>query len=495
MNQICIPQYRNRSTILHLPTEIVTNICRNVLSLYEYTYVGSIQHQRTLVMLICKRLRAIVSSEPTLWSFIPVAGPFPNFAMIDRLLRHARNTPLHFYLDLRSDDPESHWCTPAMMETLVGGYIVPRMSQVQKLTFIVDRIKVVDSIYTYIASTPGPILREFKLVAGYIVDMEPLSIKDTFGPSRHSAPFFGGHYPSLSSLAVHYASIDHASFDIRNISELDLTGHKVIHPGLFMSIVASVAQLKALTLRHTGPAFEPQTPNSPVANLVHLEKLALGGMDAAYMRYILSLLRCPNVREFGLSTIAEPDIEGVWSAISERHQQTQSFQHVTTLQLFDIAELAGMSLGRPSAYTAFISSLFRLEVLRIRRVSPAYISIMSAQNVDAALVSLPSLHVLEVCGLVEDVGGSDDSGSRGSAEIEPVAITDLAKLLKDLFHSRNGLWNVSRLHLDGDEWDMAGEGRRKRFLEAMVALGDACPRICWDARTVFFNDYYDSEEI
>ncbi|KAG8841480.1 hypothetical protein FRB91_004976 [Serendipita sp. 411] len=470
------------AAILRIPPEIVLTIFEHVLAGANYNYLSDIPRTRWKLMLVCRHFCTIVASYATLWTFVPVAGPFPNFCAIDRALLRAGTAHLQFYLDLRLDSFEENWCNPEMVDKVMTRYILPKISQVEKLIFIVDDTDIVDHIFSYISTCSAPTLMTFKLVVGDLLQMESLSIQHPSTASCGDQLFFAGEHPKLTTLSIHFVPIYSRAVSTSSIRHLDLSLLKAIDPSFFIDFMTSVDYLESLTLRNAGPAFEHRTSQSPVAHLPFLRRLAIGGMSLEYVEYLLTVIRVPPLKELGVFAMEPEDCDDLWSIFARYNSQYSVFNELEMLELFQVT----MSNPPTSIYhpfAQFLSSLQHLRIIRMRRITADYIEALSAREDVSWALEVMTLEVLEISSVVLDKADDDD--------FEPVPMQDVVKMLLDLFERRSHHWNVKRLHL-GDEWD---EARQESLLISLRTLGEWTPIVHWDARAPFFHDYYDSEEI
>ncbi|PVF95669.1 hypothetical protein CPB86DRAFT_787797 [Serendipita vermifera] len=486
--RITLPRRKQKpSKIILLPPEILCNIFANALSLSNYDYVGSILNNRTAIMLVSKLFYQIVISNPFLWALIPVSGPLPNIPAIERMICLAGQViSLHFHFDLRTEGQEDEWCDPQMMDCLVGGYLVPNIQRVERLTFIVDRMFVVNEIQSRLSTLSAPILKHFKIVLGDLSILLPLHIDDPCAELDEPLPFFSGAHPELQYLTLHWVPLNYVASTMANLTELDLSLQEPLPPSLFIKFISTIPRLRSLTLRNTGPAFEERDQQSQTVNLPHLRRLVLGAMHAQYIEYLLSMLQFPPLQELGIHAIYEHMAEDVWRCLA-KYERRHLFGSIQTLELFDVEESLLMEQGLPNSFVHFLSPLHRLKHLRMRKVTLGFLSVLQTP---VNLHLIPALEALEVCcvvkkGLQYDWEDSDDR--------LPVEMDVIADNLVEIIRDRSARRPLPILNLDEGEW--RPEKRARFFLRLLGESRSPIPIIHWDARAPFFNDFYDSNEL
>lgn len=335
---------RENSITNSFPPEILSTIFHHALSPVNFSAVTSVHQARVTIMLVCHYFHQIVVSSPTLWSFLTLAGPVPNFGRLEYTLSYSQGAKLDWHLDLRGEDDgysisvyptapeeEPHWCDEAVMHQIVAGFIAPRMNQTRRLLIIAEEKEVIDRFYLQFLHTPAPVLEEFKLVCG-TMPYYPFS-----GSTTNTAKeVFGGYYPMLQSVSIHIQRPGYSPFTLKNVTNLDLTTFNPIPPTSLMKAISSAPRLSSLTIRHASGLREPYGKESPVAKLAHLNRLVLGGMDGRYILDLLSYIEIPPIRELGLHSIYQRNGLSVWRALLKHAHSTRCFSRLEKLELLDV---------------------------------------------------------------------------------------------------------------------------------------------------------------
>jgi hypothetical protein len=487
-HRVTLPRRKQQTDrISRLPYEILANIFAHVLALSNYDYVGSILKTRTILMLVSHLFHHIMISHQELWSFIPLAGPLPNLPAIDRMISLARNTLLHFHLDLRVEYRQENWCESQMMDRLFDGLLIPRIERVEKLTFIINRSDTGEAILSRLSGTLAPRLKHFKIVCGDLEYTHPLTTRAEEWTSDGVYPFSAENYPQLQYLALHAFPVDCTAGKLDNLTELDLSLQGVIGSSKFIKFIQSLSRLQSLTLRTSGPAFCPPNRQSQPIHLPNIRRLVLGVMEASYIGALLTMFRFSALQELGIHSIYGHMAEEVWQWLS-KPKFNQYIRGIQTLEIFDVEEARWMRTAHPHAFTYFISTLNCLKRIRMRKASLDFLDFLGVPP-GLHWPLLPALEIIEVCLVVEFPMGTEEELDDMYPAGADVVSEKLVKIIKDrAAHMRR----LRILHLDGDEWK---SDRRAEFLHQIAKTGFFPPIIHWDARAPFFNDYYDSCEV
>lgn len=484
----------NRTNIHNLPSEILTIIFADAISLTNHSSVHAVYKTRSCIMLVSRHFHYIVINEPELWSFIALAGPYPNFGQAGRALKLSKEALTYFYLDLRQEDTDE-WCDSAMMQAIFDGYLLPHLYRTEKLTFIIDDNDIVECIYTYLSSAFAPHLKIVKLVSGTLDSSfsEPLGIQSPPSPCyTHSVSAISeGQFRCLRSLTLHEIPINYSFISPSSITSLDLSSMQAMPHDHFFDLLASIRFLRSLTLRDAGPTFEPKSRPSRTASLPHLQRLIIGSMEPSYINYLLSALQIPFIDHFGIHMVAEEHAETTWFSLIKVNERTKCFSRVRSLELFHIEGSMRMTEGEPNTYSMFLSCLPHLQHLSMRRITNSFVNALN--RTQKPPLNLSSLQVLEVSSVIYSLS---ESGVDHPSDREPLPMKDVASLLIDLFkshadHGRRAEWGVTRLHLDEEEWNGALTSKAT-LIEHLNQQGISTPIVAWDACVPFFNDFYDS---
>ncbi|CAG8704577.1 10579_t:CDS:2, partial [Acaulospora colombiana] len=353
---------------------------------------------------------------------------------------------------------EEEWCTPQMMDSLIGGYLVLNIQRVEKLTFIIDNMSIVDEIQSRLSTISAPILKQFKVVLGELSILLPIHVDDPCTELDESLPFFGGAYPQLQSLTLHWVPLNYISGNLANLTELDFSLQDPLPPSLFIKFITPMSQLRSLALRNGGPAFEARDQHSQVVHLPSLRRLVLGAMHAQYIEYLLSIFRLPALQELGVHAIYENMAEDVWRCLA-KYERRHLLSGIQTLELFDVEESLLMQPGLPSSFVLFLSTLHRLKYLCMRKVALGFLQVLQAP---VNLHLLPTLEALEICCVVkrELIYDWDDIDDRFPVETDIVA-DNLVRMIRE----RSVRRRLPILHLDKGEWRPE---KRARFLRLLA---------------------------